>query len=492
MFKYMIRNITVLLIAIYTFYKILNITPKSKYVHTFLFVITISISIFSALLLNSSQTLNWLFLLLMLIVMMKFITGVCWSVTCISALFSFILSFIAFSISGLLSSLILSPFYFREYKVPWILVRLFVAIIHFFLIYFCFRIPRLKKGMTFLYRTSSANIGSVICIFLLALIIIFSHARRNAEPFMLAFSFLTLLAAIVLIHWWHFRLTQIYRKYLKENEIATLKALLLEKDTQIEYFKNENDKLSRLIHKDNKMLPALTMAVTDLLENVPKLSMQEISNLAANLQIQLRTLYDDRLEILTSYEKDLLPIPSTGFSSVNAVVMFMQKNAYQLGIQYQLMLSNPLSEIIPSVISEKDFSHLLSDLLDNAIIAAKTSSPSAIQIHMGYFDNIYTLKIFNTGQPFAVNVLQNLGINRHTTHHDTGGSGIGMMDLWQLKQKYLFTLLIDEITESGSQVPSTSVNILFHKKNHFIIQTDRYKELVTSINRPDLLILSKE
>ena len=111
---------------------------------------------------------------------------------------------------------------------------------------------------------------------------------------------------------------------------------------------------------------------------------------------------------------------------------------------------------------------------------------------MGYFDNIYTLKIFNTGQPFAINVLQNLGINRHTTHHDTGGSGIGMMDLWQLKQKYLFTLLIDEITESGSQVPSTSVNILFHKKNHFIIQTDRYKELVTSVNRPDLLILSKE
>ena len=208
--------------------------------------------------------------------------------------------------------------------------------------------------------------------------------------------------------------------------------------------------------------------------------------------MQLKILYDDCLEILTGYEKNLLPIPSTGFSSVNAVLIFMQKNAHQLGIRYQFMLTDSLSAIIPSVISEKDFSHLLSDLLDNAIIATKDSPSGTIQIHMGYFDSIYTLKIFNTGQPFAINVLQNLGINRHTTHHSSGGSGIGMMDLWQLKQKYLFTLLIDETTESGSQVPSTTINILFHKKNHFIIQTDRYKELVTSVNRLDLLILSKE
>ena len=129
--------------------------------------------------------------------------------------------------------------------------------------------------------------------------------------------------------------------------------------------------------------------------------------------MQLKILYDDCLEILTGYEKNLLPIPSTGFSSVNAVLIFMQKNAHQLGIRYQFMLTDSLSEIIPSVISEKDFSHLLSDLLDNAIIAAKDSPSGTIQIHMGYFDSIYTLKIFNTGQPFAINVLQNLGINRH-------------------------------------------------------------------------------
>lgn len=492
MFKYMIRNISVLLIAAYSFYKLLNITPKNKYIHTFLAAITSLISISAALLLSYNQTLNWLFILLIFIFMMKFITGICWSVTCISALFSFVLSFIAFSMSGLISSVILSPFYFRKYEIPWILVRFFVGIVHFFLIYFCFRIPRLKNGMTFLYCTSINNTGSVICIFLLALIIIFSHARKNAEPFMLAFSFLTLLSAIALIHWWHFRLTQIYRKYLKENEIATLKALISEKDTQIEYFKNENDKLSRLIHKDNKMLPALTMAVTDFLTKAPGLSLPELDTLGSELQIQLRNMHNDRLNILAGYEKNLLPISSTGFSSADAILIFMQNKALKLNIGYQFMLSDPPSAVIPSMISEKDFSHLLSDLLDNAVIAAKDSSPGRVQIHMGYFDNIYTLKIFNTGQPFDLNVLQNLGISRHTTHHSTGGSGIGMMDLWTLKQKYLFTLLIDEITESGSKVPSTTVNILFNKKNHFIIQTDRYKELVTSVSRPDLLILSKE
>ena len=198
---------------------------------------------------------------------------------------------------------------------------------------------------------------------------------------------------------------QTYKKYLRKNELTSLKILLSEKEAEIEYLKTENDKLSRLIHKDNKMLPALSMAVTDLLENVPKLSLQEINSLAADLQIQLRTLYDDRLKILTSYEKGLLPISSTGFSSVNAVLMFMQKNAQQLGIRYQFMLSDPLSAIIPSIISEKDFSHLLSDLLDNAVIAAKDSSSCSIQIHMGYFDNIYTLKIFKNQEVNSLSCL---------------------------------------------------------------------------------------
>ena len=88
--------------------------------------------------------------------------------------------------------------------------------------------------------------------------------------------------------------------------------------------------------------------------------------------------------------------------------------------------------------------------------------------------------------------LKNLGLRRHTTHSETGGSGIGLMDIWMLKEKYKATLLIDEITNASFSETYTCVNILFNHKNHYIIQSDRHKELSAYINRPDLMIISKD
>ena len=135
------------------------------------------------------------------------------------------------------------------------------------------------------------------------------------------------------------------------------------------------------------------------------------------------------------------------------------------GIEFQFLLSHPLTAAIPSHSPEKEFSHLLSDLLENAIIAAKSSPSGTVQIHMGMFDKIYTLKVINTGNPFPIEVLQDLGINRHTTHKDSGGSGIGLMDIWKIKEDYSATLLIDEITASSSETTSTTINILFNNRN---------------------------
>lgn len=61
-----------------------------------------------------------------------------------------------------------------------------------------------------------------------------------------------------------------------------------------------------------------------------------------------------------------------------------------------------------------------------------------------------------------------------------------------LKEKYKATLLIDEITNKDSDTTYTCINILFNHKNHYIIQSDRHKELSNYINRPDIMILSKE
>ena len=483
-----IRNFFVLSTAIYTYYKLLNIDFRIKNFTILFFSITASI--FSAYLFTSNSALNWLFVLILFFFIMQNKIKHSFATTYITCLFSFSFSYISFVFSTIITAFILFPFFRGHYKIP-VVIYILIGLLQLFLIFCCFQIPRLRKGMRFLYHIPSNNIGSSLCIFVTMIIIMFSQSKAYSESFVLICLSIFTGFAFLLIYWWNYHLTQTYKKYLKINESATLELLLLEKDAEITHLKTENDKLSKLIHKDNKILPSLTMAVEDFLQNADKLSFTELNQLGSSLQTQLSVLYNERLSILNRYEQDFYTLPSTGYASINGVLMFMQQKASQLKIQYQLIISDNPSTVIPDTISEKDFSHLLSDLLDNAIIAARNSYSGIVRIHMGYFDDIYTLKIFNTGQPFSIDVLQNLGINRYTTHENTGGSGIGLMDIWKLKEQYSFTLFIDETTINTHETPSTTINILFNTQNHYIIQTDRYKELISSINRPDLLILLK-
>lgn len=156
------------------------------------------------------------------------------------------------------------------------------------------------------------------------------------------------------------------------------------------------------------------------------------------------------------------------------------------------MLFDNLKSTIPEEITEDDFNHLLSDLLTNAPNACTNISDASIVAYLEKTEKTSTIRICNTGSIFHIETLKNLGLCRHTTHPDTGGSDIGLMDIRMLKEKYKATLLIDEITDESSDEVYTCVNILFNHKNHYIIQSDRDKELITYINRPDVMIWGKE
>lgn len=170
----------------------------------------------------------------------------------------------------------------------------------------------------------------------------------------------------------------------------------------------------------------------------------------------------------------------------------MYSEAKKAGIPFRVMLFDNLESTIPMEITEDDFNHMLSDLLANALNACTNISCASILVYLGKTEKTSTIRICNTGSVFHMETLKNLGICRHTTHPDTGGSGIGLMDIWMLKEKYKTTLLIDEITDRTSSEIYTCVNILFNHKNHYIIQSDRHKELSTYISRPDIMIISND
>ena len=217
--------------------------------------------------------------------------------TYITVLFSFAFSYIVFSISIIIISLTLLPFYYENYKIPWTVLRVFIGLFQFFLIFCCFHIPRLRKGMAFLYNIPSGNTGSTLCVVIIMLIIMANQTQSRTDSFRLAFFSLILILGFLLIYWWNYHITQTYRKYLKKNEIDSLNLLLEERNQEITYLRNENDKLARIIHKDNKLLPALSMAIMESYENGTKLDLSALDPDSA-LQMKVKQLFEERAEIL--------------------------------------------------------------------------------------------------------------------------------------------------------------------------------------------------
>ena len=491
MFENFIRIFFLLITAIYTFYKLINCRPANKSTQIALLILS-AISCFSiSFLFRTNQGLSHIIVFCIFFLLMKTIEKQSIISTYATSLFSYAFSFIIFYLSIIITTLGLLPFYGGNYEIPWSIIRILIGVFQFPLIYFCFHIPRLRKGMSFLFHLPSGNIGSVICVEIIMSYILTSQAETRSRAFYITFVSISLLAGFLLIYWWNYHITQTYRKYLKKNEIDSLNLLLEEKNREITHLRNENDKLARLIHKDNKLLPALSMAVIESLENGTTLDLSSI-DCDSSLHNKLKQLYDERVEMLTSYEKGRLKLPETRFNSTNAVLSYMQNEALKSKISYQVMLFDDLTSTIPDKITEDDFTHMLSDLLANSLNACMDTDSAFIQIYLGIIDGISTIKIYNNGKKFSMETLQKLGLARHTTHANTGGSGIGLMDIWRLKEKYKATLLIDEITNKDSDATYTCINILFNHKNHFIVQSDRHKELSNHINRPDIMILSNE
>lgn len=423
---------------------------------------------------------------------MQFSLHLSWHITYVTTLFAFSLSFLSFILSGIASSLLLSPFYYNAYDIPWNIIHLGAGIIQFLSIYLCFKIPRLKRGMMFLYHIPSGNIGSTLCILVITFIIVYSYLESYTKTFIFSYSATIVITIFLLAYWWNYHLTQTYRKYLKKNEINTLNTIILEKDTEIQRLKTEHDRLARLIHKDNKLLPAFSMAITDFLENKNKLSSDELENYGNSLKDQLELLYDERMKSISEHSKSALPLPFTNLCSVDAVLSFMHKRALKENIQFQLILPDDIATTIINILSEEDLTLILSELLENALYASLGNPNANIQVHLGMHDEMLTIKVSNIGKGFEIDTLQNIGISKHTSHQDTGGSGTGMMDIWKLKERYHATLIIDETFTDLEASLHTSISLLFNQKNHYIIYSDRYKDLIKSINRPDVLILSKE
>ena len=404
---------------------------------------------------------------------------------------SFVTTTIAFAISYgfyifscLTIATALFPFYLVDSKnVPTYLL-FYAGIVELLLLILLFHQKKFYKGMPFLFSTTFLNIGMIVCLFFLILLTHMQISDTSRLWSDTLYSLLLVISLAALIFWWQAQLTKSYLHKLQLLELESLRKELEETTKEMEHLKKQNEELGRLIHKDNKLIPALETAVTDFLSADGD---EKNKALGASLILQLKELSGNRREILDEVSAARSRHFATGIPALDTLLDYFDRRAEARKMEFTVNIAPNLAAYVPSKISSEDITHLLADLLENAIIAVAPCASRKIRLQIYPYRKWFVIELSDTGIPFQEKSLLQFGIQQLTTHESSGGSGIGLMDIWKLKEKYHASI---HITEYRDTAPfSKRITFLLDHRNQYLIRTWRFEELRAKSRRADLCIL---
>lgn len=404
------------------------------------------------------------------------------------SLISYGINLLIYEVISFLIVIIVAPFYSNIDSQSLEILNIIVTSICPLFLYLLTNNKHFKNSYRILFSKNVRHFACFVSILALVLICIENSTSYYPSHRRLLRIAMILAAAFFLVLWWRSQITKSYREQLRILEIESLRAAQTEQTAYINQLKSENERMGRIIHKDNRIVNAMADSVAFYLHDAPRLSNTEIQRKGNALLSQLTEIRTDRQQLLQT--PSVLPqsIPQTSHVGVDALIAYMIKEAAQYKITLSFHFRKDFFDNNLPVPSDTDLVHLLSDALENAIIATRISGGSSIELSMMKIKEIPTISIADSGIPFEVKTYMNLGLQKSSTHLDTGGSGIGLLDLWSLKENYRATLYIDEYPDIPNM--SKRVVFLFDQKNRYIISTKRFKELQQQQTRADIFIVN--
>lgn len=350
-------------------------------------------------------------------------------------------------------------------------ITLLFGVCQNFLAFLLFRIKRFKNGIPDIEKITESDTAIYISvILLLASSLIYIDKNTLIIPLILVF--LTILFGLTIFLWWRKRLSDKYINKVYERNIRILEDTLSTQKTEIE-------NLSKIIHKDNKVLSALRLAVNEQYSNNGENSAE-----LQNLLNEITHLEDERKECLTNYEQTTKILAKTGVFSTDMIINYLLKRANKESIIFDVSITGDILYMVSDAIDTYDLNTMLADLGENAIIATSHSAVKNVLLIIGYRENTAFFDIYDSGSEFDAGVIANIGKKRHTTHKDTGGSGIGLMTTYELINKYHATFEIEELYDN--KLFTKRVSVLFDNNSRIAIYSNRPEIIAACKSRSDI------
>lgn len=484
---FFIKYFSIIFCSVYSYKRLLNL-PISKTNLSISFLFTLCLSILSSFLENIYPYAVILFIILISFFFLTYLTQTSPETSMTATIIAYAINYAIFAFSICLISISVTiGFHISSDSYSHTLYQMLSALLQFFITPLLFRSKRLKKGMPFL--TNKLNSLLLMLISILTLFSALLVRYLNYKQYIIPFLFIFLLAIFIYLSWKN-NITKTYLDKLKEKDIAELNAELVKNQDKIKELEDENRELSKIVHSDNKLVPAMTLAVESFIRDASELSAESAAT-GHKLLADLEQMSSARKGILRKQEQRCRAIPSTGSSAVDNLLKYMQQKAYEAEIDLEITVSCNIEALIGKHISEQDLCTLVADLLENALIATRCRKGHHILLTIDMIEKFYTIHIFDSGIPFTKEVLLDLGVTRHTTHGDEGGSGIGLVTTYEFLQKCGASFMIEEY-EPDSGLFTKKISVTFNNLRQYTLVTCRDADETAFLKqRADLLVIRK-
>jgi len=249
------------------------------------------------------------FILLTFYIFITLFTKTNWHTSLNATIISIAMSLVSFTISSFVFSTLVFFMYSYININNLVVIKLLNGFLQYFIIHIPFQFKRLKKGMPFLYELQLNNIGTCISLLILICYIaasISNTSDNNYLPFIIPL-FLIFPCALLLISWWRAIITRNYHRKLQQFEMQKLKNELVQKEQEITRLLENNKALAQIIHRDNKLIPAMELAVNTFLQNQNTLSPHQLKEQGLALAAHLQTMSQERKFNLTEYQTNGQP-----------------------------------------------------------------------------------------------------------------------------------------------------------------------------------------
>lgn len=298
----------ILLSCFYLYHKLLNIEKRPFNIELYCYIYFAGCSCLLCLI---SKNIYYIVcfpaLIILFFVFIKIYTHTNYKTALITTVIALGISLCSFTFSAVIITLFLLCTGLTPENDFWILIKLVIGIMQYVLVHLPFQLKRLKKGMPFLYELNFNNAGFFLSICIIICVIIISTPYTLHTYIIMSSLFLIFPCALLLISWWRAIITRNYRRKLQQFEMQKLKNELVQKEQEIARLLENNKALAQIIHRDNKLIPAMELAVNTFLQNQNTISPQQLKEQGLALAAHLQTMSQERKFNLTEYQTNGQP-----------------------------------------------------------------------------------------------------------------------------------------------------------------------------------------